>query len=123
MGSISRHITPLVIHSLRGGHTHTHKSINIQTCVDRSNYKKPRRGLATAAPATGRYVPGKFTIALAFNTKLATLENLEFGLVKYWGMTFVSSNLSKFFPARILGYTITRILGYTILTASDLYLL
>ena len=24
MGSISHHITPLVVHSLRGGHTHTH---------------------------------------------------------------------------------------------------
>ena len=37
MGSISRHITPLVIHSLGGGHTH----INIQTFMDRSSYKKP----------------------------------------------------------------------------------
>ena len=37
MGSISHHITPLVIHRLGCGHTH----INIQTLADRSNYKKP----------------------------------------------------------------------------------
>ena len=35
MGSISHHITPLVINSLGGGHTHTH------TFADRSNSKKP----------------------------------------------------------------------------------
>ena len=41
MGSISHHIMPLVINSLRGGHTHatTHKSLQI--FVDRSNSKKP----------------------------------------------------------------------------------
>ena len=37
MGSISHHITPLVINSLGGGHTHTH----ILKFVDRSNTKKP----------------------------------------------------------------------------------
>ena len=30
MGSISRHIMPLVINSLGGGHTHTHKHVHIQ---------------------------------------------------------------------------------------------
>ena len=35
MESISHHITPLVINSLGGGHTH------ILTFVDRSNTKKP----------------------------------------------------------------------------------
>ena len=39
MGSISHHISPLVINSLGGGHTHTHTSI--QTFADRSNSKKP----------------------------------------------------------------------------------
>ena len=37
MGSISHHITPLVINSLGGGDTHT----SIPTFVDRSNSKKP----------------------------------------------------------------------------------
>ena len=39
MGSISHHITLLVIHSLGGGHTNTHT--RIQTFTDRSNSKKP----------------------------------------------------------------------------------
>ena len=37
MGSISHHITPLVINSLGDGHTHA----RIQTFADRSNSKKP----------------------------------------------------------------------------------
>ena len=37
---------------------------------------------------------------------LATLVNLEFGWVKYWGMTSVLANLVKFFPAKILCYTV-----------------
>ena len=45
MGSTSRHITPLVINSLGGGHTHInthmHTHINIQKFADRSDYKKP----------------------------------------------------------------------------------
>ena len=43
MGSISHHITPLVVHSLGGGdtHTHTHKHTCIQIFADRSNSKKP----------------------------------------------------------------------------------
>ena len=43
MGSISHHITPLVINSLGGAHTNTHtcKHTFIQTFVDRSNSKKP----------------------------------------------------------------------------------
>ena len=43
MGSISHHITPLVINSLGGGHTHTHKHThaNTHTFADRSNSKKP----------------------------------------------------------------------------------
>ena len=42
MGSISYHITPVVINSFEGGHTHTHTDIAcIQTFVDRSNSKKP----------------------------------------------------------------------------------
>ena len=39
MGSISHHIMPLVINSLRGGHTHTHT--HILKFADRSNSKKP----------------------------------------------------------------------------------
>ena len=47
MGSISHHITPLVIHSLGGRHTYTHT--RIQTFADISNSKKPgaRAGLKT----------------------------------------------------------------------------
>ena len=43
IGSISCHIIPLVIHSVGGGHTHTHtiKHTYIQTFADRSNSKKP----------------------------------------------------------------------------------
>ena len=41
MGSISHHITPLVIDSLGGGHTHTHTQTRIQKFADRSNSKKP----------------------------------------------------------------------------------
>ena len=37
MGSISRHIMPLVISSLGGGHTHKHT----YRCPHRSNFKKP----------------------------------------------------------------------------------
>ena len=39
MGSISRHITPLVINSLGGGHTRKHTCI--QKFAGRSNFKKP----------------------------------------------------------------------------------
>ena len=39
MGFISHYITPLIINSLGGGHTHTHSSI--QTFADRSNTRKP----------------------------------------------------------------------------------
>ena len=45
LGSISHHITPLVINSLRGGHTNTHT----QTFADRSNSKKPGVCRPTAA--------------------------------------------------------------------------
>ena len=39
MGSISHHITPLVINSLGGGHTHTHTHTRIHP--HRNNTKKP----------------------------------------------------------------------------------
>ena len=44
MGSISHHITPLVIDSLGADthiHTHTHTHTHIQKFADRSNTKKP----------------------------------------------------------------------------------
>ena len=43
MGSISRHITPLVIMSLEDGHTHTHTHTHKHTyrCPHRNNFKKP----------------------------------------------------------------------------------
>ena len=51
MGSISHHITPLVVHSLGDGHTfthtrthtyaNTHTHTHTHTFVDRSNFKKP----------------------------------------------------------------------------------
>ena len=58
MGSISHHITSLVINSLGGGHTHTHTYIYILKFLDRSNSKKPGRpglimivhGIIFAAP-------------------------------------------------------------------------
>jgi len=45
-GSISHHITPLVINTLRGGHIYTHIHTNTYTqthtdFVERSNFKKP----------------------------------------------------------------------------------
>ena len=48
MGSISHHIAPLVISSLGGGHTHTHK--HIYRRPHRNNFKKPgmRRPQASA---------------------------------------------------------------------------
>ena len=46
MGSISHHITPLVINNLRGGHIHTHTL----TFADKSNTKKP--GSANIIPHT-----------------------------------------------------------------------
>ena len=39
-GSISHHITPLVINSLGGGHSHTHTHKHTQI-TDKSNFKKP----------------------------------------------------------------------------------
>ena len=41
MGSISHHITPLVVNSLGGGDTHTHTHTHILKFTDRSNSKKP----------------------------------------------------------------------------------
>ena len=45
MGSISHHIIPLVINSLRGGGIHTHKHTHAHTHTyrhpHRSNFKKP----------------------------------------------------------------------------------
>ena len=44
MESISRHITPIVINSLGGGHTHTHANTHTHTHTDnphRINFKKP----------------------------------------------------------------------------------
>ena len=51
MGSISHHITPLVINSLGGRHTHTHTHTHILKFTDRSNSKKPgaHRPVAGAA--------------------------------------------------------------------------
>ena len=45
MGSISHHITPLIINSLRGEHTHT--QTRILTFVDKAILRKP-----------GRHIPG-----------------------------------------------------------------
>ena len=54
MGSISCHITPIVINTLMGGHTHknTHTHIHTHTHTDdphRINFKKPD----ARWPATG----------------------------------------------------------------------
>ena len=34
------------------------------------------------------------------------IVNLEFGTVKYWQMMFISPNLPKFSPTKILCYTV-----------------
>ena len=49
MGSISRHITPLVINSLGGGHTHTRKHTDVRA---QDQFQKTRRapGLKTPTP-------------------------------------------------------------------------
>ena len=70
MGSISHHITPLVVYSLGGRHTHkhthtqtqththTHTHTHIQIFVDSSNSKKPGApvcGQSAWFKNTGRY--------------------------------------------------------------------
>ena len=72
MGSISRHITPLVINSLGGGHTHTRKH----------TYRRSRTGSiqeTRRAPAAGRRAPGlkKLLMFLQKETSstCATLSN------------------------------------------------
>ena len=62
MGSISRHITPLVITSLGGGHTHTH------TLRGQDQSKETRR-----APATGQRAPGLKAIVLQKYAFMASL--------------------------------------------------
>ena len=48
---------------------------------------------------------------LANNIISYFIVNLEFGWVKYWRMTFVSTNTyAKVFAAKILHYTVSRLL-------------
>ena len=58
IGSISHHITPLVINSLGGGHTHA--NTHMHTFVDRSNSKKP---------GAGRSAPGLKTVRVLRSLK------------------------------------------------------
>ena len=51
IGSISCHITPLVINSLGGGHTHTHTNMHTDICRQ-SNSKKP----GMRQPQPGRWL-------------------------------------------------------------------
>ena len=50
LGFISHHIMPLVANSL-GMDTHAHTHINMQTFMDRSNYKKPGARRPVHAPS------------------------------------------------------------------------
>ena len=43
MGSISRHIMPLVINSLGGGHTHTHTHTHTHKHTHKHTYRRPHR--------------------------------------------------------------------------------
>ena len=55
MGSISRHISPLVINSLGGGHTHKHTNSHTNTHTDvRTGTISRNQG----APAAGQRVHG-----------------------------------------------------------------
>ena len=51
MGSVSYHIMPLVVHGLRGGHTHANTHACIQIFTDRSNSKKS----GTRRPVAGTW--------------------------------------------------------------------
>ena len=57
MGSISHHITPLVINSLGGGHTHKHAYRRLQT----KQFLETRH-----TPAAGQRVPGLKTQNLLY---------------------------------------------------------
>ena len=68
MGSISRHITPLVISSLGDGHTDTHT--HIHTLRGQDQYLETRR-----MPAFGRHAPGlKMLIEIILWTRLAMMQ-------------------------------------------------
>ena len=69
MGSISRHIMPLVINSLRGGHTHTHTHKHTHTHTDdphKINFKKPG-ACSLRMPGLIRHVPTMKQCALQGN--------------------------------------------------------
>ena len=61
MGPISHHITPLVINSLRGEHTHTQAYRRLRTEAILRNQQ---------APACGGRVPGLKTTELRWNSIL-----------------------------------------------------
>ena len=102
MGSISCHITPLVINSL-GADTHT----CIQTFTDRSNSKKPGMRM----PACGRHVPGlkmlnQFLILISSTAKTVfmiicmlsdDLCRCLRSLVNSWTLKFVLTDCSSIF--------------------------
>ena len=62
MGSISCHITPIVINSLGGGHTHTHKYTHTHTHTHAhthtNTYTEVRIETILKNEACGRRVPG-----------------------------------------------------------------
>ena len=58
MGSVSYHITPLVINSLRDGHTQTNTHIDIH---GQSNFKKPGARRPAGWHAPGLKINGSYS--------------------------------------------------------------
>ena len=93
MGSISHHIKPLVINSLRGGHTHTQTHTHTHTFADRSNSKKPGtrrhawfKNYLNNSLRTWNYLDARI-IARKYYTKLFGYKKLvkyHMELVKYY---------------------------------------
>jgi len=81
-GSISHHITLLVINSLRGGHTHTY-------IADKSNFKK------SGVPAKGRHAPGlkiSFGINLPFqHSEVLFIKQMFYICIDYYKLTSYTS--------------------------------
>ena len=75
MGSISRQLTPLVIHSLKGGHTHTHTHSHTHIHMQTHTYGHPHR-INFKKPGTYRLQAGMpgLKMPTAFNTLLTVLQ-------------------------------------------------
>ena len=95
--SISHHITPLVIHSLGGGHTDTHTHSRIHP--HRSDFKKP-------GARCGRHAPGLKTIKCSHTrarTHTHTDSNNKTTVVKMGEWTHKTHN--RYFVSLIHHFT------------------